>query len=381
MEDLLKIFNNIVDRPYETLAKWKEKNRRKIIGCMPMHVPEEIIYASGMLPATIMKGNERITLADKYVHPYVCSLVRSKFDLLLKGKLDFLDGIIFPDICDIMQQIPDIWRIHSPIPFQYNLGLIAGNLSAPTKKNYLVEQLTLFKNSLEKTFGEKITDEELRQAITVYNHNRSLLQELNQLRRNNLIQLHAKDFVYIVAASMLMPKDEHNKLLSNLLSRKALQDVDFNADAKVRIVLSGNMCDCPSTDLLRLLDELGAIVVDDDLYTGSRYFVDQVDNTINPIDGLAQRFINSVPCPNKYDVDADYADYLLSLVKRAKANGVIVLVTRYCEPAGYDYPSLKDKLFKEGIPQMLVETEYIVGNLGTIKTRIEAFIEMLRGVV
>ena len=377
MEELLGRFTNITGNPYQRLAQWKEQTKGRVIGCLPMYVPEEIIHAAGILPVTILASDEEITLADRYVHANLCSSVRAKFDMSLKGELGFLDGIIFADVCDFTQQIPDIWQLHSSIPFQYSLELPEGMLGSPSRKSYLGQMFTNFKASLEKFSGQEITDERLRQSIAIYNRNRTLLSRLYELRRSNPSLFHARDMVTIVAASMLMPKEEHSELLTNLLA--CVEGATQVTNSKPKLLVSGNLCDWPAKGLMELIDEVGAVVVDDDLYTGSRYFVSQVDETLKPIEALAEQYISGLPCPTKSNPDIDWADYLLGLVKRAGAEAVIILKMGFCEKHGYDYPYLKQRLSQAGIPHLLVETGHRVA-LGQIRTRLQAFTEILKGV-
>lgn len=378
MEELLRNFALITENPYQRLAQWKDHTKHKVIGCLPMYVPEEIIDAAGILPITILVEDDNITLADYYLQPYLCSLVRAKFDLALKGKLDFLDGIVFPDLCDLTQQIPDIWSLHSSVPFKYSLCLARGNLKLPSRKHYLVQQFTHFKVSLERYFSLKITDERLRQSIITYNTHRTLLQRLYQIRRSNPSLFHAGDLVMVVAASMLMPKEEHNKLLLELITQaEAIAPV---TDNRPRLVLS-QLCDRPKKGVIDLFDQVGAVVADDDLFTGTRYFFKLVDDTLNPIESLVDRYVNGVPCPTKSDSNHDWGDFLVNMVKNANADGVVIFLVRFCEPLGFDYPYLKKKLSEARVPNMLLETEVgVEGHLEQIRTKVQAFIEMLKGV-
>jgi benzoyl-CoA reductase subunit C len=378
MLELLRNFALITEDPYKRLAQWKDRTKHNVIGCLPMYTPEEIIHAADMLPITILAEDEDIRLAGQYIQPYLCSLVRAKFDMALDGRLDFLDGIVFPDLCDLTQQIPDIWKLHRSVPFQYSLGLVRGNLELRSRRNYLLQQFTDFKSSLEKCFSRQITNEQLRRSIAVYNHNRTLVNRLRQMRRSNPGLFHAGDMVSIVAASMLMPKEEHSELVSELVAcveRRAL-----GSDDKPKIVLS-NLCDQPKKSVLDLIDQLGAVIVDDDLYTGSKYFYKNVDETLDPIEGLVDRYIHGLPCPIKSDSNRDLGEYLIDLAKQAEADGLIIFLVRFCEPLGFDYPYLKKRLSEAGIPHMLLETEVgVEGHLEQIRTRVQAFIEMLKGV-
>ncbi len=376
MEKMLRQFAEIVENPYGRIARWKTDTGQKVIGCLPMYTPEEIIHASGILPVTILAENEDIAVADNYLQPYLCSLVRVKFDLALKGKLDFLDGLIFTDLCDFTQQIPDIWRLHWPGKFQYCLGLVRADLTLPSRKHYLVQQFVDLKTALEKSFDCRITEENLQRSINIFNHNRRLLSRLYDVRRKNPALFNARDIVTVVASSMLMPKAEHSELLAELVDKADRAPLVNNNKAKLILL---NLCDQPSSKLLELIDEVGAVIVDDDLYTGRRYFSELVDETIRPIEALAERFIHDEPCPTKSNLDRDWADLLINRARMGHADGLIILLTRYCEPLGFDYPYLKKRLTEAGIPNLLLETEVPDTGVEQMRNRLQAFIELLQG--
>lgn len=182
----------------------------------------------------------------------------------------------------------------------------------------------------------------------------------------------------VVAASMFMPKEEHNKLLLKLITEaEAIAPV---ADNRPRLVLS-QLCDRPRKGALDLFDHVGAVVADDDFFTGTRYFFKLVDDTLNAIESLVDRYINGVPCPTKSDSNHDWGDFLVNMVKNANADGIVIFLVRFCEPLGFDYPYLTKKLSEAGVPNMLLETEVgVEGHLEQIRTRVQAFIEMLKGV-
>jgi benzoyl-CoA reductase/2-hydroxyglutaryl-CoA dehydratase subunit BcrC/BadD/HgdB len=136
MDKLLNKFASIAENPYPRLAQWKKETGRKIIGCFPMRIPEEIIHAAGMLPVTLLGTDEAITLTDQYTHTLICRLARANFDLGLKGKLDFFDAVVSSDLCLTSQMISDIWRFHRPAGFYYQL-IFPKNVKAPYAKNYL----------------------------------------------------------------------------------------------------------------------------------------------------------------------------------------------------------------------------------------------------
>ena len=88
MKRTLQLLTNITESPYSRLKQWKKETGRKVIGCFPMYVPEEIIHAAGLLPVVLLEQEQTITLADNYIQPYICSPVRSNLDLSLKWELE-----------------------------------------------------------------------------------------------------------------------------------------------------------------------------------------------------------------------------------------------------------------------------------------------------
>ena len=373
MEQVLERFRGIVESPYAYLAKWKKESGRRVIGCFPMHIPEEIIHAAGMLPATLLGSDEPITLAEQYAHPYICQLVRGNFDLSLKGELDFLDGVVFSDFCLTVQMISDIWIHHKPAGFYHQL-ILPKNMRANYTQGYLTRQFGNLQKALEKLGGQAITDSSLATSIAVYNENRRLLHRLYQLRRAHPGILRARDVAAIVGAGMLMPKEEHSRLLSQLLGQ--IEQTPPSSNGKVRLVVSGYLCDLPELDVLDLVEELGAVVSDDDLYVGRRYFHSLADEGLSPLAALAQHYIDDVPCPTKLDANQDWSAYLIALAREAKAEGVMAIALKYCEAHLYDFPTLAANLSQAGIPNLMIETSHR-GATGQLRTRIQAFLETL----
>jgi len=372
MNDIIGEFATIAQNPLQRAKKWKEAGGR-VIGCFPMYIPEEIIHASGILPITLLGTNETVTLSDRYLQPYLCHVPRSNLDLALKGKLDFLDGIVFPDICDVVQMLPNIWNLHHPMPFQHTI-VVAGKINSVSSRRYLANRFNELKESLEKFTGRDISDEDLRRSIVIYNQNRDLLHRVYQMRIERPGIFRVADIARVVMTSMLMPKEEHSALIREFLEKAG--NKERQQEDSVRLVVSGDPCDQPEWEILDLIEESGATVVNDDLYVGRRYFATKVSETIPPIEALAEHYVNDVPCPTKHNQDGKYARYLSDLAEESKAQGVIILMVRYCEPYSFAYPVVKAELSRRGIPHLLIEVDPPISS-GAMRTRLEAFIETL----
>ncbi len=373
MSETLKKFEAVFKDPFDWLAQWKEKNGKKIIGCCPMYVPEEIIHAAGILPTTLFEMDDEITKADQHVHRFVCHEVRGIFDLALNNKLDYLDGVVFTEFCLTIRMLGNVWIANYPDMFHCQIFTPSSMIGVSTQDS-LRDQFLYFKGKLEDYIGKEITDEDLSNSIAVYNENRRLLKQLYDFRRAYPEALSVKDYEMVVATAMVMPKEEHSVLLKELLDE--LNAAPKQSTDKPRVILSGLFCELPSPDLLGIIEEAGAVICDDDIYVGRRYFNTLADETCDPIEALIERYINDVPDPNKHNPNLEWDSYLTDLVKDSGAEGIIMYSSQYCEAQLYDVPWLIKSFAASEMPFLPIETNES-GATEQIRTRLEAFSEML----
>lgn len=364
-----------VDAPY-TRAKEEKAKGRKVVGITPMHFPEELVHASGALPVTLQESTEPVTLGAQYIWPNFCGFTRSNVDWGLKGDLDFFDAIVVSDVCLETRMCFDLMRQKMKVPFIY-IGW-PQDYDMARWRGVAVSRLQRVKRSLEEVVGRPIADRDIRQSIELYNRNRQLLRAIYQVRQEKPGVLRARELQDLVVSSMVTPKEEHNQLLEGVLAR--LQAAPSPASQRVKVFLSGHMCYIVKPDILDLVEELGAVVVGDDLYAGYRYYAAQVPTDIDPLDALAHRYFNAgVPCPSKCGAQGDWADHILSAVQETGAHGVISLMPKYCEPQMFYHPYIRNRMTTANVPYIFVETEHEIVSLEGIKTRIEAFVESLSG--
>ncbi|MDD5399190.1 MAG: 2-hydroxyacyl-CoA dehydratase family protein, partial [Dehalococcoidia bacterium] len=272
MQDILDKFNLVTRDAYAWLPGYKEEKGLKIFGCLPMYVPEEIIHAAGALPVILQEGNEPITTGHSKIQSFFCGIARSIVDLSLKGKMDFVDALVSPEIDLPINGIANVLRINMSIP---SLTIYQPTTcSKEASQVFLSKEIKRFKSSVEECTGQEITEARLKESIKIYNRNRALLRELYDLRRVKAGLLSSIQISSVVMAGMLMLKEEHNQLLETLIVK--LKTREATSKSKFRIVLSGSLCQAPVADLLHLIEEAGAIIVDDDIYTGTRYFAGDV---------------------------------------------------------------------------------------------------------
>ncbi|MBN2256043.1 MAG: 2-hydroxyacyl-CoA dehydratase [Deltaproteobacteria bacterium] len=371
---LLDEFYEVLEDPYGYGKKLKDEKNRKIIGFFCSYTPEEIIHAAGLHPMRLFGARGDITIADAHFQAYCCSLVRGALEEALSGNLNFLDGTVFPHTCDSIQRLSDVWRLNTSFSFFADVVLPV-KLNTDSARRYMTDVLNRFRNDLEKGFGVKIGNDRLAGSIATYNRIRTCLEEIYGLHSDNPGIISGSDLYTVIRASMLMDRDDLAEKLPQVAEGIRRGDVATGADGKKRILLTGSVCDHP--DVYRILEESGGTVVWDDLCTGSRYFSGMIDQRDDPVESLADRYLNRVVCPAKHVSPVSRGEHLLNLVKEKKADGVIFLLLKFCDPHAFDYPYLKEWFDREGIPSMVLEIEDRLPSKGQLLTRFETFIHMM----
>ena len=379
MKGIPKKFYEVTMDPYISVAQWKERTGKKVIGVFPMWIPEEIIHAAGMLPVVMWRSNEAVTWGYGHVPPYNCPMNRSVVDDAVKGKLKFMDGMIFLRQCLQSQEVAYIIEKNALPSFEeylYTPPIYHGDKAS---KEFTGGEFEKLKKGLEEFSGEKITNEKLNESIRIYNRNRSLLRKLYDIRRERPGIIRARDVLRIVWASMLMPKEEHSQLLEGLISE--LQDTEYEPTEGKKVFLSACLCIHPQFEILDMIEDLGMLIVDDDIYVGYRYFANDAEITDDPIGALVERhFIKTPIDPARGEIELNWGDELIEKMSKVKGDGIITLMTKYCPPHLCYYPDVKVKLADAGIPELLIEVEHEIISLEGVKTRLQSFAEMIGGV-
>jgi benzoyl-CoA reductase subunit C len=367
-------FKNIVTDPYTYCRKYKEETGKKIVGYTCSYTPEEIIYAAGALPFRLFGTDEGIHRADVHLQSYCCSLVRGILEEGLSGRLDFLDGAVFPHTCDSIQRLSDIWRLNVTPQFHIDLVLPV-KLNTTSARQYLIDILGKFKKDLERALSVKITDAALSDAIKTYNQIRALMLQLYTLRAQRPEILSGRDFHSIIKAAMIMDRQLFQKTLAQIIAQiQKAPGSKTNSSAK-KLVLTGSICSHP--DIYDIIEKAGGVVVWDDLCTGSRYFEGILDEKAPPLEAIAQRYLDRAICPAKHVGLRDRGESLVRMVRKHQADGVVFLLLKFCDPHAFDYPYIKEMLDAENIPCMLLDMEEQLPSGGQLQTRFETFIQIL----
>jgi len=256
-------FRELIENRHNYAKDWKAKTGGKILGYFCTYVPEELVYAAGILPVRIIGSHESKTRTERHISSMYCAFCRDCLAQGLKGRYSYLDGIVKARSCQHMRQAFASWQVHIPIEYSYYISMPA-LIQSPSAKSFLVQELWRFKSSLEEWTGKPISDEALKQAIEVYNLNRRLLRQVYELRKNAEPPLSGAEALEMTLSGQLIDKAEHNRLLSEALA--GLCRKNESPDAGARLMLIGSEND--DIDYIKSIESLGCNIVMDETCTG-----------------------------------------------------------------------------------------------------------------
>ncbi len=370
----LEPLEEIATDPYGYARRWKKKTGRPVIGYLCSYIPEEILHAAGALPFRLFGGSADASAADAHLQAYSCGLARGVLADALANRLDFLSGAVFPHTCDTVQRLSDLWRINAGFSFHADVVLPV-KLDTESARIYLEEVFRRFAAELEAAFGVPVTDERLAVSAGVFNRIRADLARLYRVRRERPGALAGGVLDTALRAAMTADRDELAPMLALLADEAETAAAGAGDEKRKRLVLSGGLCRMP--EIYRVVESAGGAVVDDDLCTGRRFFDGTLEIGNDPLAAVAARYADRVVCPSKHRGNDARRRHLLEQVRESRADGVVFLLLKFCDPHGFDYPHLKDALDGEGIPSLLLEMEDPAVFGAQAVTRIEAFIENL----
>ena len=353
----------------EYLLEQKQKGRH-VFGVFPAQYPKEILWAMDVVPAEIWDPPEEITAANAHLQSYICSVVKSGLELVLKGKCDFLDGFLFPHTCDSIQNmasvIYDYVKPDKPCYFFYHPKSTYGKAA----RDYYIGELQNLIHSLEKQLGP-LNQDALKQRIRQGQQISSLFGEVYDLMAKGELDVGNEElYRQIRRGEYLFPDDLIGELDGFLSKNKGKGRKEL-----IPVILSGVLPNPP--EILTLLDTLGVRVAHDDLLIGSRRLLVPPSYQKEPLEQLTESYFAMPPCSTRGATITKRKEYLFHLIDSADARGVIFNVVKFCEPEWFDVPNLIQEIKTKGIPTLVLDTEVNQGLSGQMKTRVEAFVEMI----
>lgn len=380
-EAIIEHFRHITENTHEH-AKSLQGKGQLLAGYMCTHVPEEILYAAGIIPVRILSSHVSQAMTRSYIHETYCSFSHDCAYQGLQQNYDYLDLITHSSSCIHMAEAFNVWVRFAG--FQEKSFLIPFPHIIHTKHagGFMVESFGEFKQFIEKFAKESITDDDIERAIKVYNHTRRFLKRLWEFLRRDNPPITGPEVATVTLASQVMDKQECNQMLEQLIQK--LEAEPGKAPPGVRLMVTGGACD--DLRIFELLEHLNysTNLIFIDSCTAARYFWFEVpEDRPDKLEAIAEGYISRIPCPAKDTVpgtgEKKRFRFIQQFIEDFKPDGVVFLYQRFCSPQSMDTVALKPILNNLGIPSTELELDTTVP-ITQFGTQLEALVEIIKRV-
>lgn len=371
-KEILKQFQDIASNPKATMDKYLASGK-KVILVAPVYTPEEIIYSMDCIPMGAWGADIQINEAKRYFPAFICSIMQSILELGMNGTYNGASAIVIPSLCDSLKTLGENWKYgvkNIPfIPMTYPQNRKPDFGHAYTKAGY--ERVI---KDLEKATGNTFDDAKLADAIKVYNEHNAVMREFAKVVGTHG-EITTAERSAVFKAGTFMDKAEHTKMVKDLLASLANDEAKT---PKIKVVTSGILADAPG--LTKIFDDLGMTIVADDVAAETRQYrtdAPAAQTGETNLDTLVNKFCEMDNCSVLYDVEKKRIDLITAEAEANKADGVVIVLTKFCDPEEFDYPLIKKACEAKSIPCMLIEVDRQMDNLEQARTMLQTFTEML----
>lgn len=371
-KELLAKFHGIAADPKAQKERYLAEGK-KVVLTAPVYTPEEIIHSMGMVPMGAWGADIQINEAKRYFPAFICSIMQSILELGMNGTYDGVSAIVIPSLCDSLKVLGENWKYAVPsipfIPMTYPQNRKPSYGRDYTKAGY--ERVIA---DLGKATGYTFDDAALAESIRIYNEHNAIMREFAAVVAEHP-EVSAAERSDVFKSAAFLRKEEHTALVQELLAALKAEE---SSGAKTKVLVSGILADSPA--LLAILDENGLQIVADDVAAESRQYR---TDTMSPaegesnLDALAAKFCRMDDCSVLYDAGKRRVAKIVEDAKASGAKGVILVLTKFCDPEEFDNPLIKKACEEAGIPCIVVEVDRQMENYEQARTMIETFKEML----
>ena len=366
------------------------KNGKKVVGYFGPYIPEELILAAGMHPVHLAFGGEHdaALAGEAFLKPYSCAYARSCLGyrtLSINPYYNAVDAVCVAYTCDSMRRVQEYWARYFGVP-SFPLGVPQTHDRLRTKPQaveYFKNELNLLRRRIGEFGGNEIKDREVYHAITLCNQIKEKLWALYEYPLDGRSPIEWRDVLKITHGGFLLDRLEYLQELEKIvkdLQRWDLEDIPY--DKRARLMICGSIIGPGDNKVLDIVKQAGGNIVADSMCTGamfSRKRVNVFGFMGNPMEALAERYLYNFPCPFMTDLQARINN-IVKVARDYRVHGLIYYSLRYCDTWRADFKFIKDALYQElSVPALLIETEYSPDDIGTIRTNVESFIDMVEG--
>ena len=369
-DDIIALSRDLLeDADYPTVKRWRGGGG-KVLGHFQVYFPEELAHAAGMLPLKIQGAAVEGRQAEARFGSYLCSIVKSSLELALSERAQ-LDLFVSHPICDVARNLAAIWERNVDYPCR--ILYLPQNANSSYSAQYLRDEYARILTLIEEISGRRVTDDDLRASLGIFNENRRLLREMYAIKRDTPWLLSVDEAYALMAIGGRIPREEHNGLLTAALP--GIRARRARPQDRMRVVFEGGFCEQPPPDLLRAIGQ-SCYVVDDDLLIGLRWIEADVETDGDPMLNLATAYLEkSSYSPVQHDLRKPKEKMLLERIRASRADAAIITAAKMCEPGLDEQVAYTHALDEAGIPYFVSEFEEKMTSFDQFQIQLETFVE------
>lgn len=372
IKQILNLFEDVTSHPDKALKNYFDAGR-KVIGCFHSYVPEALVYAAGMVPFGMWGEELEANAVRKYFPPYTCSVVLTAFEKAMQGSYSGMSAVMVPVLCDSLKCVTQNWK-YAVSDIEMIPVLYPQNRTSKGAEKFLRSQYAGIKQTLEKISGQEITGKMLEEAVRNQNLHNKAMREFIEIAGEHPAELSPRNRHAVFQSSYFMDILEHTELVKQLNTQ--IGQGTPGRFRGIRVITVGMTADYPA--ILDILEQNKIAVIRDEMADESKRFQFDIPMEEDLLDGLVQQYMGLCGCSFVADVVLPRENQILELAQKHKADGVVVLMTKFCDPEEYDYPSIKDALKKQQIPCLKIEADKQTKKYGQAATAVQSFQEMIR---
>lgn len=356
---------------------------RKIIGTFCVFVPEEIVLAANAVCVGLCAGAElAFEEAEQFVPRNTCSLIKAAFGFNLAKVCPYIestDMIVGENTCDGKKKAFETYK--DTVKNFYVMDI--PQTKSEAGRNLLKAEFMKFAAALEELTGNKLTVESLKRGIEIVNNKRQAILRLAKLRAHNPVPISGLD---VLLANQVYFYDDPERFTSSVnaicdeLEQRIEKNIGVFAANTPRILVSGCPMAIPNWKVPQIIETSGATIIGEEMCTGERGTQNLTEikgNTLEELmDNIVDRYMKidcAVFTPNQSRLE-----HIKDMAKKYKADGVLNYTLQFCQPYSHESMSFSKELENDGIPVLNLETDYSREDIGQLKTRVEAFIELIK---
>ena len=382
MQAIKKITSHLRERPSQ-LRQIKEKGVKIVGYFVGEYVPEELIYASGAVPIGMCHGGDPMpaNAALAATTRFLCPFARAQYgEKLLKEQpyYNMIDMLVVPITCQHLRRAGDLWDYFTDVKV-FRLG-IPHEYDGDNGLNYYNDRLVDLKVSLEEITGNKITDESLKKAIALYNKMRDLFKEISLTRTAPNPPISTLEFVRLNHASLYADPEFMVDALDSLCQEIKGKSGEGDVTDGPRLLLVGPNVAYGDYKVLELVNEAGGQIVAEEICEGVRFYWENVQSNGDLVSALARRYLQErLPCAFMRESAVKRFEFIKNLAREFNVAGIVWYQLLYCDTYDIESYYFIKEMDKLGLPVLKLESDYDILDRGPLRTRIETFIETLRG--